>query len=363
VNQVLTCEQFFDGDHMHGPHRLVLDKNGDVTELEPFFGEADFFCISPGLVDIQMNGFGDVDVASASHHDLLRLNAELRSFGTTSWLGTITTAPLVKLSATIDGLQTAYESGEISGLIGVHIEGPFLGSSPGAHQVKNIIPADSSWISTLTSVVKMMTVAPEQLGVREVIAQLRLQGICVALGHSQPTDTDFDAAISAGATLVTHLFNAMSGIHHRKEGLALKALVDDRVSVGLIADLVHVQPNAVELAFRSKGEHNVCMVSDSVGWNSPDVFRFGLVTTDAVRMANGTLAGSCVPLSGGIRNVVESCSVNLERALRSATSAPADVLFRDDIGRIKIGKPCDLVAFDASLTVVGTWVRLSSVGA
>jgi N-acetylglucosamine-6-phosphate deacetylase len=80
-------------------------------------------------------------------------------------------------------------------------------------------------------------------------------------------------------------------------------------------------------------------------------------------MPNGTLAGACVPLAAGVRNVVHSCSVSLERALRAATSAPADVLSRDDIGRIKIGKPSDIVAFDASLTVVGTWVRLPSVGA
>ena len=348
---------------MHGSHRIVLDESGKVLDVEPFVGVADYFCISPGLVDIQMNGFGDVDVASATHDDLKRLNAELRSLGTTSWLGTITTAPLAHLSATLERLQAAYESREITGFTGVHVEGPFLGRSPGAHRVKNIIPADSSWISTVTSVVKMMTLAPEQVGALDAIPQLCAQGICVSLGHSQPTDADFDAAILGGATLVTHLFNAMSGVHHRNEGLALKALVDDRVSVGLIADLVHVQPNAVEVAFRSKGQHKVCMVSDSVGWNSPALSQFGLVATDAVRMPNGTLAGSCISLSAGIRNVVESCSVSLERALRSATSAPADVLSRDDIGRIEVGKISDIIAFDASLTVVGTWVRLSSVGA
>jgi N-acetylglucosamine-6-phosphate deacetylase len=348
---------------MHGPHRIVIDAHGTVLEITPFIGTADYFCISPGLVDLQMNGFGVVDVASASPDDLMCLDHELQVMGTTSWLGTITTAPLSQLSETIARLQVAYDSRDVAGLIGVHIEGPFLGQSPGAHRVKNIIAADSEWISTLTSVVRIMTLAPEQDGVLEAISQLRTQGICVSIGHSQPSDEEYDSAISAGATMVTHLFNAMSGVHHRNVGLALRALTDDRVSVGLIADLVHVQPSALALAFRSKGEHNVCLVSDSVGWNSPAISPSGVVATNAVRMPNGTLAGSCVPLAEGVRNVVHSCSVSLERALRAATSAPADVLSRDDLGRIKVGKPGDIVAFDASLTVVRTWVRLPSVGA
>ncbi|MEY3290337.1 MAG: hypothetical protein RLY19_428 [Actinomycetota bacterium] len=348
---------------MHGPHRIVIDAHGNVIEVTPFIGTADYFCISPGLVDLQMNGFGDVDVASASLDDLMRLDDALRVEGTTSWLGTITTAPLAQLSETIARLQAAYDSRDVAGFIGVHVEGPFLGQSPGAHRVKNIVAADSQWISTLTSVVRIMTLAPEQDGVVEAISQLRTQGICVSIGHSQPSDEQYDRAISAGATMVTHLFNAMSGVHHRNEGLALRALIDDTVTIGLIADLVHVQPSALTLAFRSKGEHNVCLVSDSVGWNSPSIAPFGLVATNAVRMPNGTLAGSCVPLAAGVRNVVQSCSVSLERALRASTSAPADVLTRDDLGRIKVGKPCDIVAFDASLTVVSTWVRLPSVGA
>ena len=348
---------------MHGPHRIVVNAHGTLLEIEPFVGTADYFCLSPGLVDIQMNGFDDVDVASASQEDLQRLDEALRVAGTTSWLGTITTAPLAQLSAIIAKLQDAYDTNVIAGFAGVHVEGPFLGQSPGAHRVKNIIAADSQWISTLTSVVRLMTIAPEQAGVIEAVTQMRTQGICVSIGHSQPSDEEYDMAISAGAAMVTHLFNAMSGVHHRNAGLALRALTDDRVTVGLIADLVHVQPSALALAFRSKGEHNVCLVSDSVGWNSPAIAPFGLVATDAVRMPNGTLAGACVPLAAGVRNVVHSCSVSLERALRAATSAPADVLSRDDIGRIKIGKPSDIVAFDASLTVVGTWVRLPSVGA
>ena len=348
---------------MHGPHRIVINAHGKVLEVTPFIGTADYFCISPGLVDLQMNGFGDVDVASASPDDLGRLDHELRVMGTTSWLGTITTAPLAQLSDTIARLQATYDSRDIAGFIGVHVEGPFLGQSPGAHRVKNIIAADSHWISTLPSVVRIMTLAPEQDGVVEAISQLRTQGICASIGHSQPSDEEYDRAISAGATMVTHLFNAMSGVHHRNEGLALRALTDDMVSVGLIADLVHVQPSALALAFRSKGEHNVCLVSDSVGWNSPAIAPLALVATDAVRMANGTLAGSCVPLAAGVRNVVHACSVSLERALRAATSAPAELLTRDDIGRIKVGKPCDIVAFDASLTIVRTWVRLPSVGA
>ena len=348
---------------MHGPRKLVLDDVGKVLEIEAFSGEADHFCLSPGLVDIQMNGFAHVDVASADEHQLLEMDAALSMLGTTSWLGTIVTAPLQVLSSVAARLQQHFDDGRIRGFMGVHIEGPFLGRSPGAHRVRDIVSFDTEWIASLPSVVRLMTIAPEQPDALAGIEQLVSQGIVVSLGHCQPSDKEFDDAVAAGATMATHLFNAMSGVHHRDEVMALRALTDDRIQVGLIADLVHVQPRAVTLAFRAKGDTNVCLVSDSVGWLSPAMANQGITVTDAVRLANGTLAGSSTPLSECVRNVVYSCGVSLERALRAATSSPADVIGSPTVGRVREGLPCDLVAWDSSLTVVDTWRRLPSVGA
>lgn len=348
---------------MHGPQRVMFDERGKVTDVVHFDGVAEYFCVSPGLVDIQMNGFDDVDVASATAVDLSRMDSVLSALGTTSWLATIVTAPLRVLSKVTARLQQSFDQQTVPGFLGVHIEGPFLGGSPGAHRVKDIVPIDVDWLSTLSSVVRMMTIAPEQPNVRDAIARLHEQGIVASLGHCQPSQAQFDDAVTAGASMVTHLFNAMSGVHHREPGMALWALTDDRVAVGLIADLVHVQVDALSLAFRAKGNSGICLVSDSVGWKSPAMNNVQVSTTDAVRLANGTLAGSCTPLAQCVQNVVHSCGVSLERALRAATSVPADLIGSSDIGRIRVGFAADIIAFDASLTVVDTWRRLPSVGA
>lgn len=348
---------------MHGPRKVVLDEFGIVLDVSPFKGEADFFCLSPGLVDLQMNGFEDVDVASANSDEFFRLDTQLSRLGTTSWLGTVVTAPFHQLDRVVARLQQFHDDKNIRGFLGVHLEGPFLGGAPGAHRVKDIVPVDTTWVSELPSVVRMMTIAPEQENAIAGISQLKAQEIVISLGHCQPSNQQYDDAVAAGVSMVTHLFNAMSGVHHRNFGVALRALTDDRMSVGLIADLVHVQPDAVNLAFRAKGGDQICLVSDTVGWSSSAMRNLGVEATDAVRLANGTLAGSCTPLAACVRNVVRTCGVSLEHALRAATSSPADAIGSPTIGRIGVGFACDLIAWDVSLTVVDTWRRLPSVGA
>ena len=262
---VVTCEQFFDGDTLHGPCQLTY-LDGVVTSIKPFHGVADNYLISPGFVDIQMNGFEKWDVARGSQDDLHDLGLRLQQLGTTTWLGTITTAPLDSLSRSIATIDSAVASSEIPGFAGIHVEGPFLGQAPGAHNPLWIIPIDKDWIQGLSSTVRLVTLAAEQDNVGEAIAFLRTRNIAVSIGHSRPTISQWSECRQAGARLVTHLFNGMSGIHHRDDGLALMALNDSDVFAGLIGDLVHVSPQAVFLAFTVKGNSRVCLVSDTVGW-------------------------------------------------------------------------------------------------
>lgn len=363
MSRVITCEHFFDGEILHGSTQLTLDDSGTLTGVEEISGPVDYFCVSPGFVDIQMNGFGLFNVAESSIEELQVLGNSLAELGTTSWLGTIVTASLPVLTDTVSRLLQAFETRDIVGFVGVHIEGPFLGKSPGAHRVRDIVATDLEWINALPSMVRLVTIAPEQVGALQGIQNLCASGRVVSLGHSQPSDAEYAEAIAAGASLVTHLFNGMSGVHHREGGLALHALVDDRVSVSLIADLVHVRPEIISLVFRSKRRGNVCLVSDSVGWESPSAMRNGVTATDAVRLPNGTLAGASTPLAECVRNVVRTCDVSLESALTAATSTPADILQNGEIGRIAIGRRNDMIALNSSLTVVNTWLRLPSVGA
>lgn len=361
MSESLTCQRFFDGINLLGPHRIVFE-DGVVSSLEPFVGDADHYLISPGLVDIQMNGFESVDVARATPDELRLLGARLESLGTTSWLATITTAPLTDLSESIDRITTAMQSGAIAGCVGLHVEGPFLGQAPGAHRPDWIIPFDGEWVSQLPTSVRLMTIAAEQHDIDIAVQSLCERNIAVSIGHSRPTDAQWTSARSAGASLVTHLFNGMSGVHHRETGLALHALVDDGVYSGVIGDMVHVSPQAVALAFRSKGSERICLVSDSVGWLTPWATKREVSLKDgAPRMPDGTLAGSSTSLSECVRRVVQDAHIPLEDALRSATSTPAKAVGLHDVGVVAVGQAADLVTFDDSLHVVRTRSRLVSL--
>jgi len=363
VSIELTSAQLFDGSSLRGPSRVVIDE-GVIQDISSFTGSPQFHLLSPGFVDIQMNGFEQWDVSVCDASALRELDDCLALAGTTSWLGTIVTAPLQRLTDSLHRLQSAFQEHLVAGFRGVHIEGPFLGASPGAHNPQWIIPVDAEWITSLPECVRLLTLAAEQVRAVSATTQLVERGIQVSIGHSQPTSQEFTAVVSAGASLVTHLYNGMSGVHHRNDGLALMTMTNDEVRAGLIADLVHVSARAVELAFRAKGSQGICLVSDSIAWKSEWARHRGVaVVHGAPRLPDGTLAGSSTSLAQCVANVVNHCAVPLEDALRSATSVPADTAGLTDCGHIVQGGQADVVALAEDLSVVSTWRRLPSVRA
>jgi N-acetylglucosamine-6-phosphate deacetylase len=346
-----TTQHFFDGQALHSSTEIVVH-DGVIEAIRPFSGTPEHFAISPGLIDVQMNGFGTVDVSVASGDDFAKLDAELLSHGTTSWLATVVTAPLDRLDKSVRLIDSNISNSE-TGCVGVHIEGPFLGAAPGAHNPEWIIPLDTDWCANLPSTVKLMTVAPEQLGVISNINALTQRGICVSLGHTQATEEQWTEAVASGSRMVTHLFNGMSGLHHRDGGVAMFALTDERIVCGLIADLVHVSSRAVSLAFAAKGHKGICLVSDSIAWNAQWAQRRGIkIINGAPRLPDGTLAGSSTPLSRCVQHAVRNCGVSLESALASATSTPASILGYPQMGRVLVGQRADLAVFDSELSVV-----------
>jgi len=360
VSIEITCQEFFDGVQLHSAKSISIDDAGFINKIEDFSGRAEFPVVCPGFVDIQMNGFGHVDVSTATTVDLTHLDQLLLSYGTTSWLGTIVTAPLERLTATLRTLHSIFDTSEVQGFLGVHMEGPFLGNAPGAHRVNWIVACDHDWITHLPSSVRLITVAPEQDFVTQAIPMLRKMGITVSIGHSRPSHDEFEAAVGAGATMTTHLFNGMSGVHHRDGGLALWTLTHSSLRFGLIADMVHVRPEAVSLAFNSASSR-LCLVSDSVAWESKEPGRRSVEIIDgAPRLPDGTLAGSSTPLGVCVQNVVQQCGVSREKALASATSIPADTIGMTDIGRIRLGHQADVLALDSDLSVLKAWRRLPS---
>ena len=357
TEETITARRFFDGHSIHGPVRVTLS-GGVVSSVEDHDGDCEHELLSPGLVDLQVNGWAGVDFASSDEDDLRRLDGELAALGTTSYLATLISDRLDRMS---DRTALLAESSPLlPGMLGVHLEGPFLGRVTGAHRRDRVVPVDVRWLRTLPGNVRLVTLGAEQDGAAEAVDVLGSRGVTVSIGHSAPGVDDYERAVTAGARMVTHLFNAMSGVHHREFGLALAALTDRRVALGLIADMHHVSPRAVALAFAARPDA-VCLVSDSVAWESPAFVRMGArIVNGAPRLVDGTLAGSSTSLAECVGRVVRECGTSLETVLRAATSVPAGLVGATEAGRIMTGRPCDIVAFDGDLCVRAVWRRLVS---
>ncbi|MDQ1374947.1 MAG: N-acetylgalactosamine-6-phosphate deacetylase, partial [Actinomycetota bacterium] len=259
--------------------------------------------------------------------------------------------PLARIAA------AAERPGARPAILGAHLEGPFLGGAPGAHRRNLIRPLDREWIATLPAIVRLITLAPELDGAADVIASLCERGITVALGHSTATYEQAEAAAGAGAGLVTHCFNGMGPLHHREPGLLGAALTDDRLAASVIADLVHVHPAALALAFRAKGAGRVAVVTDAVAWEAADLIELGVrFDGGAPTLPDGTIAGSAVTMDASIANLVHHAGISLPDAVRAASTTPADIMGAYDRGRIEPACRGDIVALDDQLRVSATWV-------
>ena len=347
----VSCKLFFNGETLFGPHIITYDKDGIILALVPYNGKHyDYALITPGLVDLQMNGFDKWFVSTASEEEILLLDTALAACGTTSWLATIITDKIEVMSATIDRISGMIKGAKgVKGLKGIHLEGPFLGRAPGAHPVEHIIPIDLEFISSLPDTVRLVTLAPEQINAEAGIKLLCKKGIAVSLGHSKPTSAEYEVAVKAGASMITHLYNGMSGVNHRENldpGLALHGLTDDRMKVGLITDGIHVGPLAVKLAFRAKPSGSICMVSDTM----PSDARFIQKNGANYLAESNILAGSCSPLSLGLKKA-SLAGVPLLEALKAVTSNPAKYLDLD-VGYIRVWKKCEMVYFDEHFNVL-----------
>lgn len=314
----------------------------------------------PGFLDLQVNGVGEVDFARADEAGWERARADLLRSGTTGFCPALVSAPLDSYEPVltqVDALRAT--DGDGAAILGVHLEGPFLGDAPGAHPVNLLRPADTAWLARLLDahpgLVTIVTLAPE---VDPELAATRLlsrRGVVVALGHSTASYDDAVAAADAGASVVTHLFNGMGPFHHREPGLVGAALSDPRLTPTVIADLVHVHPAALRLAVAAK--RSLALVTDAVAVGAGAADTASSDRDGVPRLPDGTLVGSTLTLDRAVRNVV-GLGVPLERAVEMATTVPADLLGLANRGRLAPGARADLVALDpTTLTVRAVWLE------
>ena len=312
---------------------------------------------APGFVDVQVNGFAGVDVAAAGPGDLDRLGRALARHGVTAFMPTLITAPEADLVGALGVIDRAGASAGGIHVLGAHLEGPFLSPAwPGAHDPAHLRAPDPALLARLCAAgpVALMTLAPELEGADALIDAL---GARALIGHTDADAATCARAFARGARGLTHALNAHRRFTARDPGPAGAALSGDQALVCAIADGVHVAPEALAVLWRAAGER-LCLVSDAVATGTGGRELSG----GAARLADGTLAGSVVALDHCVRTLV-ACGAPVERALHAASTAPARLAGRADVGRLAVGSPADVVVLDDELRVVRTLVGGAEVSA
>lgn len=369
----LTGARILEAGTWHDDHALLIadGKIGGVVRASeiPVAAEVerlDGGMLLPGFIDTQVNGGGGVLFNDAPTLDgIIAIAGAHRQFGTTALLPTLISDDMDVIAVAIGAVDAAIASG-VPGVIGIHIEGPFLNPGKrGIHDAQKFRMLDEAAVSLLSSLKKgktLVTLAPE-LAPSGMIAALVANGVTVAAGHSLATYDEMQRAIDEGLTGVTHLFNAMTQLESRAPGLVGAALDSDLVC-GLIVDGHHVHPASLRAAYRAKGANGLMLVTDAMPTVGSITKKFSLGGTDIVaedgmlRSADGTLAGSDLDMASAVRNCVSMMQVELDAASQMASATPAAFLgLGEGHGLIAPGYRADIVHVDEHLQVQAVWIK------
>jgi len=322
----------------------------------------------PGLVDLQVNGYYGVDLADCDPGGWALVARRLPETGTTAFLPTFITAPVATLATELRSaakIASAVTTG--ARILGVHLEGPFLSPArAGAHRRDWIVPPSPEALAGLLDaggdLLRLVTLAPEAEGGLAAVAALTAAGVGVSVGHSDATAAQVAAAAAAGARMVTHLFNAQRGLHHREPGVVGQALTDHRLTSGLIVDLSHVSAAGCAIAFAA-APGRICLVTDAAACAGMPPGRY-LLGGQPVELPpdgsapvrpGGTLAGSALRMDQAVANAV-AVGLGPAEAVAAATRIPADLIGRPGLGRLAAGAAADLAWLGDDLRARATWV-------
>jgi N-acetylglucosamine-6-phosphate deacetylase len=339
-------------------------RSGDLPEeRREFVG-----LLCPGFIDLQINGAFGADIGP-DPDAIKTLVTRLPTTGVTSFLPTLISSPTERYEEFFDALEEgAVENG--ARVLGAHLEGPFLAPDrKGAHDPTHLRPIDLGFLRELlrSGKVRIMTLAPELPNSLEAIELLLEEGAVASAGHTDATCEEVTRAVDAGLSLGTHLYNAMRPLAHREPGTVGALLTDDRVKVGIIADGVHVHEAALRLAHRAKGSEGLILVTDAMqaAGMPPGDYELGQrkvhLEDGAVRLPDGTLAGSALTMDEAVRNAIRFLVVSLAQAVRMAAETPAAALNLDGKGKIAVGCDADFVLLDSEGTVLETIVAGETV--
>jgi len=322
--------------------------------------------LAPGFIDVQVNGGGGVLFNDApTVATLAKIATAHKRFGVTGFMATLISDERAKIAAALDAVGEAVRTG-VEGVLGLHLEGPWLfeprrGVHPSGH-LRQFDAGDLALLTLKRSFPLLVTVAPERIDEASLRA-LASAGVIVSLGHSSAAAEEIEAALGAGATGFTHLFNAMPALSAREPGPIGAALATKDAWAGLILDGIHVHPLSARVALAAKTARKLVLVSDSmatVGTSASSMSLSGeqvMLSKGALRTKAGTLAGAHLDLSTAVRNAVALLGATTPEALRMASLTPAEFLGVDhERGRISPGCRADFVLLGTGLEVLKVWI-------
>jgi N-acetylglucosamine-6-phosphate deacetylase len=320
----------------------------------------------PGLIDIHIHGAKGYDVMDGKKEALLAIKRALAGEGVTGFLATTLTASDEKIENALKAVAETLSDNTGAAILGVHLEGPFIAKDKmGAQHPEYIKEPDEKlvqhWQTVANGAIKLLTLAPELPRAIPFIHTLTKMGIRISAGHTNANYEETIAAIAAGCTQATHLFNAMRGIKQRDPGATGALLLSNAVTAELIVDGLHLHPAIVRLAFQLKSKQRLVLVTDAIRAKCLANGRYELgeqevlVSGKKVCLEDGTLAGSVLTMPEALSNMMEFTKCSLSDAVEMASFNPAHLLgLSQQKGSIAVGKDADLVVLDANLDVLLT---------
>ena len=375
--KALINGRIFTGEKILHQHVLLVEK-GHIIDLVPEHllpqvkdcYDLNGGLLAPGFIDVHVNGAaGELLNHQPSAQALQTIAQAHREYGTTAFLPTLMTDTWEQMINAVAAVVAAAELG-VPGILGIHLEGPYLNvERKGVHSAKRIrVPSSDEDINHLFDVfpahlIKLITLAPERVS-PEFIQRLIRHGMIVSAGHTEASYDQMQIALAHGVTGFTHLFNAMSPMTSREPGVVGAALDHGDSWCGLIVDGHHVHPVTLRQAIKAKAKGKMMLVTDAMHTVGQGAGRFDLMGSlivsenGKVTTLNGTLAGSNLDMATAVRNTVQQVGLGLEEALRMASLYPAQFLKLDHkIGRIAKGFQADLVLIDDHMQVQQTWIK------
>ena len=379
---LITAETVVTGRELLRPGWIDVDRGrlqgiGAGAPPRPVDVDLGAVTVVPGFVDIHVHGGGggmfpttdpaEIDGATATTVDLHRRH------GTTTMIASLVSAHPVELLAQVRGMAEQVRSGLVAG---IHLEGPWLSAERcGAHELSALRDPDPAELDRVfaagNGTIRMVTLAPERTGGLAAIQRIVDAGAVAAVGHTEATYAQALAAVDAGASVATHLFNAMRPVHHREPGPVLALMEDPRVTVELITDGVHLHPALYREVCRSVGPDRVALITDAMAaaGMADGAYRLGTLAVDVINgiakvSGTDTIAGSTATMDQVFRNAVIHSGLPREAALlaavRESSANPARALGLPEAGLV-VGAAADLVVLDAQLTVTrvllhGSWI-------